>query len=142
MTEHLVGDTIKITTHPLLNEFDCSGLGDKKFWEITEDEFNELSGLDGDECRKQIFKLLDEISDWVTENDQDLIYITHGMFTRLLYTVLTNKGDHSMFDIINSRTFEFKNLDMLVADCYAYNHGMTFDTIYRNEDKFVTYCRN
>lgn len=129
----IIGGDIEIDINKNLNEFDCSGLGDKKFWEVSEEEFNTLTKLDGKACRFQIAKLFDEIADWIEENDKDLVCITHGMFTRLMYTVLTNNGDHSMYDIINSKTFQFRNLDMLTAK--VVRGTLVFDNIYRNEYK-------
>ena len=101
-----------------LDEFDCSGLGDKKFWEITEEEFCECVKLNSNDMEKQIDLLFDTCYSLNTmfHNINHIICISHGMVIRYIYHYLTGRKNATPFDIINSKNFKFANLDMLVYD--------------------------
>ena len=64
-----------------LDEFDCSGLGDKKFWEITEEEFCDCVKLNSNDMEKQIDLLFDTCYSLNTmfHNINHIICISHGM---------------------------------------------------------------
>ena len=112
---------------PLLKELDCSSLGNKKFWEISKEEFDKVCHPDMAAFRKQIDKLLDKIK----KSDKPIICITHGLFIRYLYNYITGLGDKELFDLINSRTFQFRNLDMLKCVCSLDN--IRVETVYHYE---------
>lgn len=101
-----------------LDEFDCSGLGDKKFWEITEEEFCDCVKLNSNDMEKQIDLLFDTCYSLNTtfQNINHIICISHGMVIRYIYHYLTGRKNATPFDIINSKNFKFANLDMLVYD--------------------------
>lgn len=101
-----------------LDEFDCSGLGDKKFWEITEEEFCDCVKLNSNDMEKQIDLLFDTCYSLNTmfHNINHIICISHGMVIRYIYHYLTGRKNATPFDIINSKNFKFANLDMLVYD--------------------------
>ena len=99
----------KMREEPLLKELDCSSLGTKKFWEISKEEFDSICKPDLEAFRNQIDSLIKKLK----EKDKPIICITHGLFTRYLYNYLTDQGDSELYDLINSKTFQFKNLDMM-----------------------------
>ena len=93
----------------LLKEFDCSGLGDKKFWEVTEEEFNKLTNLDIQEMFNKIRMA------FVTTLGKNVVWITHGLFGRTVFEYFNN-GNHTPFEIINSKNITFSNLDVIKVD--------------------------
>lgn len=101
-----------------LDEFDCSGLGDRKFWEITEEEFCNCVKLNSNDMEKQIDLFFDTCYSLNTmfHNINHIICISHGMVIRYIYHYLTGRKNATPFDIINSKNFKFANLDMLVYD--------------------------
>lgn len=98
-------------------EFDCAALGKRKFWEMTQKQFEKLVKLKPEEMEKRvssIFNILPNILQ--CEGIQHCVVISHGMFIRYVYHFLTGNKGISAYDVINSKGFEFSNLDMLVYD--------------------------
>jgi broad specificity phosphatase PhoE len=92
-----------------LQEFDCHKLGDKKFWEITEDEFNGLVQISSLEMKKRVRNIL-------TNSFGNSILISHGMLIRYIYHYFNGNENVSAYDVINSKGFRFSNLDLLEVD--------------------------
>lgn len=126
--EALFGSYKKLfKVEPLLKELDCSGLGNKKFWEITKEEFDEACHPDMNAFRQQVTDLVSKL---VKENtDKNIICITHGLFIRHLYNFFTSQGDSELYDLINSKSFKFRNLDMLA--CEIKNNKIIVEGVYR-----------
>ncbi len=91
-----------------LDEFDCSGLGDRKFWEITEEEFCNCVKLNSNDMEKQIDLLFDTCYSLNTmfHNINHIICISHGMVISYIYHYLTGRKNATPFDIINSKNFK------------------------------------
>ena len=101
-----------------LNEFDCGGLNNLKFWEITKEEFENTVHLKPEDMERQIdlvFKFFDSMHD-AFPNIDNIVCISHGMVTRYIYHYLTGNKGISAYDVINSNGFKFYNLDLLVYD--------------------------
>ena len=110
----LFGDA-KIIENALFSEFDCAGLGDRKFWEITEQEFNDCVNVKTSDMLERAHLIFQEFSRQL-ESDygtRTCIVVSHGMLIRYLYHYMNNNSDISPFDVINSKGFSFSNLDML-----------------------------
>lgn len=98
-------------------EFDCSGLGKNKFWEITREEFENLVPLKPEEMAykaKDIF--INLVKQFNYEHIEHCTIISHGMFIRYLYHYLIGNKDISAYDVINSKGFKFSNLDLMIYD--------------------------
>ena len=113
-----------------LKEIDCSGLGDLKFWELSKEEFDARVHPDLDTFDKNLTKYLKELADECFQYGHDLICVTHGMYVRYLYNKLTGKGDKTLYDLINSKTFQFYNLDMMECTVDE-NLNISVSNIYR-----------
>ena len=101
---------IKYTTLETLREFDCSALNGKNFWEMSEEEFYKLVPLTKDIIEYQMENLL---WDLVANGDpENVVIIGHGFFGRCLYSYWNNDDD-TPFEILNSKNYQFKNLDMM-----------------------------
>lgn len=110
----LFGDA-EIIENALFSEFDCAGLGDRKFWEITEQEFNSCVNVRTSDMLERAHMIFQGFgrqleSDYGTRT---CIVVSHGMLIRYLYHYMTGNSDISPFDVINSKGFRFANLDML-----------------------------
>ncbi len=108
----------------LLKELDCSSLGDKKFWEISKEEFDSICHPDLNAFESQLKELISKIE----LSEKPIVCITHGLFIRYLYNYLTGKGDNNLYDLINSKTFQFRNLDML--ECNYNDNIIIVDKVY------------
>ena len=98
----------------LLSEFDCHSLGDKKFWEITKEEFEELvPGVTSETMGYQAGKL-----DTFLRNTGKnyCICVSHGMLIRYMFHYYRGNRDIHPYDVINSRGFSFGHLDMMKVD--------------------------
>lgn len=111
-----------------LSEFDCAALKDKKFWEITKDEFEtmvKITPLQMEAKVKQIIKLCrDTREEYKSDN---MVCISHGMVIRYLWHYFNGHADTSAYDVINSTGFKFSNLDLLILDtnkgtCEVHNY--------------------
>ena len=101
-----------------LNEFDCGGLNNLKFWEITKEEFENVVLLKPEDMERQIdlvFKFFDSMHG-AFQNIDNIVCISHGMVIRYIYHYLTGNKGISAYDVINSNGFKFYNLDLLVYD--------------------------
>lgn len=101
-----------------LNEFDCGGLNNLKFWEITKEEFENAVLLKPEDMERQIdlvFKFFDSMHN-AFSNIDNIVCISHGMVIRYIYHYLTGNKGISAYDVINSNGFKFYNLDLLVYD--------------------------
>ena len=105
---------------PKLSEFDCSGLVGKKFWEISEQEFDECSGLNKNNMNIRISDAIVEtmgtdIREFLKSkktNYRNIIWVTHGLFGRTTYSFYNHTTD-TPYELINSKNIQFKNLDMM-----------------------------
>lgn len=98
-------------------EFDCSGIGKRKFWEMTEKEFSKfvpLTAKDMEERGNAIFNLLTNCLE--NEHITDCVVISHGMLIRYFYHYLTGNKEITPFKVINSEGFTFSNCDLMIYD--------------------------
>lgn len=102
-----------ISTCDNLAEFDCHGLGDKKFWEITKEEFEQLVPITTKTMRKQAGLLDVQLRQSGYKN---CICVSHGMLIRYMFHYYTGRENVHPYDIINSKDFKFSHLDMMVLD--------------------------
>ena len=120
-----------------LNEFDCSGIGDQAFWEMSEEDFNKQSGLTSKKIRDGVEKLLNKLSKLEDKYGEDIICIGHGLKFRavLRYCKIASYGirpepkDFNPYRLINSMDEQIRNLDTLKIDL---NHR-TYKVIKRSE---------
>lgn len=112
-----------------LKELDCSDLGNLKFWEVTREEFDSKVHVDLAAFQERQTNLLKSLSNLCFFNNQDQILVTHGLFIRCLYYIISGKGDNNLYDLINSRSFKFKNLDML--ECTIINGKISVTGVYQ-----------
>lgn len=117
-TSKLLFDVYPNEVSEELGEFDCKGLGNCKFWEITEAEFNQKVFLPASTMETRARAILSELANNIKhENDVDsFVAITHGMVIRYMYHFLNGNPNISAFKVINSCGFRFSNLDLLVVD--------------------------
>ena len=98
-------------------EFDCAALGKRKFWEMTQAAFEKLVKLKPEDMEKRVYSVLTTLPVFLkNEGIENCVVISHGMFIRYVYHYLTGNKGISAYDVINSKGFEFSNLDMLVYD--------------------------
>lgn len=98
-------------------EFDCSGIGKRKFWEMTENEFQKYVPLTAEDMENRantIFNIMPELMK--NEHVTDCVVISHGMLIRYLYHYLTGNKTISPYKVINSEGFTFSNLDLMIYD--------------------------
>lgn len=105
-----------------LCEYDCKALGNLKFWEITESQFNDKVKLTSSEMAEKSKRILELCG------GEDCIVFTHGMVIRYMWHYINGNPDISAYDVINSNGFRFSNLDLLVVDpvthkCDVYRFG-------------------
>ena len=110
----LFGD-VEIIENDLFREFDCAGLGSRKFWEIDEAEFNACVNVTNTDMINRAMEILHGFGRQL-ERDYGMshcVIVSHGMLIRYLYHFMTGNVDISPFDVIRSKGFKFANLDML-----------------------------
>ena len=110
----LFGD-VEIIENDLFREFDCAGLGSRKFWEIDEAEFNACVDVTNTDMINRALEILHGFGRQL-ERDYCIsrcVIVSHGMLIRYLYHFMTGNMDISPFDVIRSKGFTFANLDML-----------------------------
>lgn len=117
-TAKLLFDRLPTEVTTSLGEFDCKALGNKKFWEITEQEFNKLVFLPASTMEKRAKIVLHDMGNDIRhENSTNAaIAISHGMLIRYIYHYVNGNAGISAYDIINSKGFTFSNLDLLIVD--------------------------
>ena len=117
-TAKLLCDRLPTEVTTSLGEFDCKALGNKKFWEITEAEFNKLVFLPASTMEKRAKIVLHDMGNDIRhENSTNaVIAISHGMLIRYIYHYVNGNAGISAYDIINSKGFAFSNLDLLIVD--------------------------
>lgn len=109
-----------------LKEFDCSGLGDKKFWDVTEDEFDKLVSISNEDMEKQVNKFLKTCRDYhLNDKKNEIVCISHGMFIRYFYNYINNI-ETTAYKVINSYGFRFSNLDLLIYDTNTRNVNVVY----------------
>jgi len=101
----------EIIINDALNEIDCSGLGSEKFWEIKEKRFNELVKVDLASFDQKVQTFIDRTLN--LDESESIVCITHGLYVRHLYHMLTKNKANSLYKQINSVDFAFNPLDML-----------------------------
>ena len=110
----LFGD-VEIIENDLFREFDCAGLGSRKFWEIDEAEFNACVNVTNTDMINRAMEILHGFGRQL-EREYGMshcVIVSHGMLIRYLYHFMTGSMDISPFDVIRSKGFKFANLDML-----------------------------
>ena len=117
-TAKLLFDKMPMEVCKCLGEFECKNLGNRKFWEITKEEFDSLVYLPASTMGKRALEILNDMGNMIRhENKTDaVICISHGMVIRYLYHFMTGNPDISAYDIINSNGFSFSNLDLMIVD--------------------------
>lgn len=113
----LFGDVenVEIIENDLFREFDCAGLGSRKFWEIDEAEFNACVNVTNTDMINRAMEILHGFGRQL-ERDfgmQRCVVVSHGMLIRYLYHFMTGNMDITPFDVIRSKGFKFANLDLL-----------------------------
>lgn len=98
-----------------LREFDCSGLNGKKFWEITEKEFKSLVDLTKQDITNRIEDFLCDCLDY-REKDAQIVVVGHGLYGRCIYDYYNGGKTGTPFEILNSKNFQFRNLDMMEVE--------------------------
>ena len=104
-----------------LNEFECHGIGERKFWEMNEDEFNSMVS---EKVNPEI--MLDSMLDmWqtltkISEDTGDIVCISHGLkirtfihFLKCMKSGSVKSEDFNPYRLINSMDEKFCNLDVL-----------------------------
>ena len=117
-TAKLLFDKLPMEVCKCLGEFECKNLGNRKFWEITKKEFDDLVYLPASTMEKRAMEIIHDMGNMIKhENKTDaVICISHGMVIRYLYHYMTGNKSISAYDIINSNGFSFSNLDLLIID--------------------------
>lgn len=105
------GESVDVCDY--LAEFDCSGLGDNKFWELSKDEFEKLVPLTSDEMGSRANEFINHCID---VSQQAVVAVSHGMFIRYMIHFMTGNRDISAYEVINSVGIQFANLDMVNID--------------------------
>lgn len=100
-----------------LAEFDCSGLGDLKFWKITKKVFEEYVPTVTSLSMCYQAANLDIVLR--SSGFDNCICVSHGMLIRYMFHFYSGRWDVHPFDIINSKDFTFSHLDMMVLDTKA-----------------------
>lgn len=110
----LFGD-VEIIENDLFREFDCAGLGSRKFWEIDEAEFNACVNVTNTDMINRAMEILHDFGRQLKRDYgmSHCVIVSHGMLIRYLYHFMTGNMDISPFDVIRSKGFKFANLDML-----------------------------
>ncbi len=113
----LFGDVenVEIIENDLFREFDCAGLGSRKFWEIDEAEFNSCVNVTNTDMINRAMEILHGFGRQL-ERDFGMhrcVVVSHGMLIRYLYHFMTGNMDITPFDVIRSKGFKFANLDLL-----------------------------
>ena len=102
----------KVKVFDRLGEIDCSALGDKKFWELEDEEFETLTGINRDKLNDYVEDLLFFLNNKYQDGtDKNVVLVTHG-FTGRAMANYWEGSDLSALDILKSEGFEFANLDM------------------------------
>lgn len=103
-----------------LKEFDCSGIGDEKFWEMTESQFEKKVKLSWKDMYSQTHNMFRHLCKDREVTDK-IVCISHGMFIRYVYWYINSQYKVSPYKVINSIDFDFKNLDVLEVEYDPYN---------------------
>lgn len=104
-------------TLPDFGEFDCSGIGKRKFWEMTEKEFEKYVPLTAKDMEQRAHSIFQVMPHYLQcEGKTDCVVISHGMVIRYLYHYLTGNKEISPYKVINSEGFSFSNLDLMIYD--------------------------
>lgn len=98
-----------------LTEFDLSELTKlgQKFWEIDEDTFNKYVYLPKSDIINRWVNALESMRPKCDSSDDTIVVIGHGFYGRLVEDIYNEDRDDTVFDILNSKNFSFKNLDMM-----------------------------
>lgn len=101
-----------------LAEFDLSELtkSGQKFWEIDEETFNKYVYLPKRDVINRWVNALESMRPKCDSSDDTIVVIGHGFYGRLVEDIYNESKDDSVFDILNSKNFSFKNLDMMELD--------------------------
>ncbi len=114
------------TVLPDLAEFDISELAESglKFWEIDEETFNQKVYLRFTDIVDRWNNALIDIN---ASSPENVVVIGHGFYGRLVRELYEKTGDH-IFDILNSKNFQFRNLDVMkIERCQVTN-------VWRNDE--------
>lgn len=109
-TAQILAPSVNAIVNDALNEIDCSGLRNKKFWKISEDKFNKLVSVNLEQFDLKVKMFISEILNLESDN---IVCITHGLYIRHLYHLLTNNKADTLYKQINSIDFRFNPLDMM-----------------------------
>lgn len=108
---------IKLET---LKEFDISELADAglKFWEIDEETFNQKVFLSKNDVAERWKNALFELT---KDSPENVVVVGHGFYARLIRELYENTDD-TILDILNSKNFQFRNLDVMkIEKCQVTN---------------------
>ena len=120
-TAKMLFDKLPNEVSTCLGEFECKALGNRKFWEISRKEFDELVYLPSSTMEKRALEILTDLRNTIKHEAKvdAAICISHGMLIRYLYHFMTNNKNISAYEVINSVGFPFANLDLLIIDTEA-----------------------
>lgn len=93
-----------------LKEFDCSGIGNRKFWELSEEEFTISTHLFKQEMYVKIIRLLKELRLKFKDED-NVVCISHGFYTRTVISYIRGMLDTPL-ELLCSKNIKFNNLDL------------------------------
>jgi broad specificity phosphatase PhoE len=93
-----------------LEEFDCSGIGNRKFWELSEEEFTISTHLFKQEMYVKIMRLLKELRSKFKEED-NVVCISHGFYIRTVISYMRGMLDTPL-ELLCSKNIKFNNLDL------------------------------
>ena len=117
-TSKLLFDKVPNEVVNCLGEFECKALGNRKFWELTEEEFNSLVYLPASTMEKRAIEIFHDMRNMIKHEAKadSIVCISHGMLIRYLYHFITGNAGISAYDVINSKGFIFSNLDLMIYD--------------------------
>ena len=107
-----------------LKEFDCSCL-EKNFWEVSEEEFTKKTHITKDIVENILTDFLIKLNS-TAYIDDDVVVVGHGFYGRLLYSYW-NGDEDTPLEILNSKNFKFKNLDMMYVKMAEVKEVYRFD---------------
>lgn len=109
-TAKLLFENKEIYNSTNLEEFDCSGIGDKKFWEISEEEFTRNTHLFKQEMYVKIIRLFKELRSKFKDED-NVVCVSHGFYIRTVISYMRGCLDTPL-ELLCSKNIKFNNLDL------------------------------
>lgn len=100
-------------TENQLNDFDCSKVGPKKFWEMSREEFDEKVHIGEPEIYETLTLLINNLAK-LPENS---LCITHGLLMKALYQYAKDPlYEISIYNLLTRPKKQIYNLDLMELD--------------------------